>query len=386
MKNIFIILTVILLIGCSNNNIIHNRNVDNWDNPISTPHFGVNKNIAVPFIQNLEQPPFKKYCFVTTPHPQKSWGDIYYGDEFNEPIYKFTDGMSPVICGDWIFAIYINSYDAYEFPISTSIIRYNIKTDNIEILEQPKTDPCWNYIMPSMNGNMYICASINFSLIGDIKIVHNGNTIFSENGSYLFPTLSSDGTTAGWCYDDTPNSYGNRHAQLYNIDLDTIQTIHTTNNETECQYINLSADGNTAVYTVVIAEWNGHGYTCQDQELWQYKNKNNNKINILDYRWVESPQLSNDGNLIIFSANKDVFEYRGYNILCNNGIETFEVIDYNVNKQYLWCDITNDGWIIWCKEIIDWSNYTLHCTNINGEDYGEIINLNNIIRDAKFIN
>lgn len=333
----------------------------------------------VPNQQSMMAP----YAFTRTTSPSTSFGEIYYGDGRSLPQKIWNYGHSPVPSGDWVFFIQPPGAS----PAGPA--RYNVTTGVIEYLDTTMVDPPCNYLIPADNGNAYIYGAINiqppYTLQGWTHIVKNGETVWSDFGSYLFPTLSSDGSTAAWCYDPNPNSFGNRHPYIFDIDSQSATRLFVSDSYREAQFITLDQTGNNAAFTVAVL---GSSGGLWDQEVWRWNGQNSVKIDVGDFRWCERTGFSNNGKYLVWHANGDPYNDSGYAVMgaFTGNDSGFEITPYNPQIQKLWPDIDDRGNVIYGDGVRTWAHYIPSRASIHNGEIGIIFDPAGISRDFRFAN
>lgn len=330
--------------------------------------------VTPPFI------PMAQYAFTRAENSSSSFGEIYFSSGRKLPEVVWTYGHSPTPSGDWVYFIQ---------PPGASPpgpARWNTVTETVEYLDTEMVDPVCNYLVPADNGNAFIYGAIGFypALQGWIHIVKNGETVWSDYGSYLFPTLCSDATTAAWCYDALPNSFGNRNPFVLDIETGTLTQLHTCTSDEESQYISLSSDGSIAGFTVAIYGHDG----LHDQEAWRWQNGASFKIDVGEYRWCDGMSISATGEYQVFPANKDPYEFAGYTVMCalDGADEAYEVTVWNPAIQDIWADVDPTGNIIFGHGVSHWSHYIPSRTHVNSGNVDTIIDPGGVSRDFKYEN
>ncbi|MCD6216740.1 hypothetical protein J7L05_02630 [bacterium] len=350
----------------------------NW-NPMANPaNDAVLPKKPYPFLPPVR--PLVQYAFVKANSPTSAFGKIYYSSGSILPEVIWENGHSPTPSGDWVYFIQ---------PPGASPpgpARWNTVSETVEYLDTSMVDPPCNYLVPADGGNAYIYAAIGFDppLQGSIHIVKNGETVWSDYGSYLFPTLSSDASTAAWCYSANPLSFGSRHPFVMDIETTALTQLHTCSSDEESQYVCLSADGSIAGFTVAINGPDG----LHDQEAWRWQNGVSFKIDIGEYRWCEGMSISPEGKYQVFPSNKDPYEYAGYAVMCvfDGAVVAFEVTPWDSAIQDIWADVDGRGNIVFGHGVGYWSHYIPSRTHVNTGDIETIIDPGGISRDFKFNN
>jgi hypothetical protein len=328
------------------------------------------------------QSPKKPYAFIRVTSPSAYYGQIYYSSGESTPSLILSSGHTVTPSGEWVFFIQPPGAN----PPGPA--RYNTVTHSIEYLDTSMVDPLCNYLVPADDGNAYIYGEMNISganaLQGWTHIVIDGVKVFSIFGSYFFPTISSDASTAGWCYDSNPSLFGDRDAYIMDIESEAITKIHNCTSSQEAQWISLTEHGKSAAFSVAINGSDG----IHDQEIWAWHNGRTIKIPTGDYRWCERTMYSTRGKYIVFHGNKDPYLYSGYAVLCSlEGTQpAYELTTYDQSIQKIWPDVDDNGYVIYGNGVGLWSHYIPSCTHVEQGELGTIIDPGAISRDFKFEN
>ena len=274
---------------------------------------------ADPVINN--KPAEKPFVFVknTAQWYGFFWGDIYYSEgETQEPYKIFSSsfgGTSAAPDGDWIYFIRVDNAEiiGMDVVITSTPVRLEIESGLIEELDQSRNDPPWNYIVPAKNGEMYLYAAINIEgLQGDIRMVDNGNLVYSDYGSFLFPDLSDYGSTAIWTEYHDAWPAGEVHVYLFDIATKDKTIIHQVPSSIyrgptdfefwESEYTHVNEDGTKAAFTVVYFDKvNGGAY---DNTPYQWDGSDSFTLPNETYRWCQGISISPGGQYVVWpSAN-----------------------------------------------------------------------------------
>jgi hypothetical protein len=326
--------------------------------------------------------PQTSYAFTKANSATTAIGKIYYSSGDELPYLIWDNGHSPTPSGDWVFFIQPPGAN----PPGPA--RWNSITNEVEYLDTTMVDPPCNALVPADNGNMYIYTAINVSppdtLQGWIHIVQDGTKVWSSYGSYLFPTLSSDGSTAAWCMDLTPNTFGDRDPYVFNIQTAMSTKIFNCGSSEEAQYTALGRNGQIAGFTVAIYGPDG----LHDQDVYRWQEGTSFQIDTGEYRWCERVAIADLGKYQTFCANKDPYVYAGYAVHCvRQGIwSSYEVTGWNQSIQDVWPDVSDDGYIIYGNGIGYWSHYIPSLAHADSGYLGAIIDPGGVCRDYSFKN
>ncbi|MBU1083200.1 hypothetical protein KKE14_02065 [Patescibacteria group bacterium] len=330
-----------------------------------------------------------------------SYGPVYYSSGPELPHIVFSgNAVSPTPSGDYVFFIRVDSLMG-NFPSRTTPVKLNVNTGAITTLAAPRDYPrMWNYLVPADGGNDYIYGAMSLDtsdmLTGPIYIVDDGAQVYTTTGSYLFPTLSTDGTKAAWCYDASPNSFGDRDAYIFDVTTQVATRVHNVGASSECQYAATASGGAITAWTVAIYT---SGVGLRDQEVWfrPLGSSSSRQIDTLEYRWNEFTRISNSSLpsplQIVFSGNKDPYVYYGFNVLYASlpfvskgpGVKAIELTPYSSSTQRIWADVDDSKFVVFSNGgFYSYAMYLAHTDFVGWMT--QIINPGNMSRDVSFEN
>lgn len=335
------------------------------------------------------------YAFInnTSKHPDYLYGSVYYSPGRALPKLLYNGRCATAIpSGDYVFCIDVGGYDLDSgLPSSTTPIKIDTRsginygkpsTLNIPTSDWPKLG---NALVPANTGNDYIYATTNLNntlpnyLTGDIVIFRNGVQYATYAGSFLQPTISSDGAQITWVSKMSSNRtvFGNGDLFTFNVEQGDVEKIYNASDIQECAGPSLSGNGVLQAFSLIGSEPNG----IRKQYVYVHLSDDNYRADMshlpMNYNWNSNVKINDAGSGIVWQAKKERVMgtgNRGYNILAAKVnivymdiVEAFQIFPYDETKRKRLPDMDNDGFVTfsnWMGKVP--TNYEIWGAKIEG--------------------
>jgi hypothetical protein len=346
------------------------------------------------------------YAFVKAVG-MNSYGPVYYSPGVVVPTVIFSGNcVAPVPSGNYVFCIRVDTTDLDGFPTRTTPIKIKTlrpnasidPTSTITVLAPPRDYPSmWNSLVPANAGRDYILGAISWAGedigTGPLYIVKDGVQVYSTFGSYLFPTISSDGTTASWCYKDN-FLFGDRDLYAFTIATQTTVKVYDVGSNAECENGDFTRSGVRKGIAWLMKINSAEG--MRDSKVYRSDRGSTGVwgagIQVSDdaHRWNETPNWSPEPKYLVWASNLDAWTYTGYSVwgaFEGNPSQKVEITTWDPNQQDLWPDIDGDGIVVYGLGNESKNRYVPHVASIHkpGESRS-IIDMQVISRDFSFAN